>query len=100
MSRFYGTVEGQARTTATRRGGAASGVVTHAAGWGGAVRVEVRADGERDVFEVSLVPWQGSGRRVLVASGELGGRGELAVYAGQGTSQATVHVQTGYTDPD
>jgi len=33
MSRFYGTVTGQARTTATRRGSAAKGLRTTCAGW-------------------------------------------------------------------
>lgn len=66
MSHFYGTLKG-ARGEATRCGSDA--LVTHAAGWRGAVRVELTRDGDRDCYRVSLVPWQGSGGapRVLAA---------------------------------
>jgi hypothetical protein len=62
VSRFYGTVDGQARTPASRRGSASSGITTYAAGWSGAIRVKVfpGANGE-DRYIVSLVPWQSSG---------------------------------------
>jgi len=73
MSRFYGTVDGQAATQATRRGSTASGITTYAAGWRGAIRVDVFVDADgRDSFQVHLVPWQSSGGRTIeLASGWL-----------------------------
>ena len=41
MSRFYGSLTGQARTTATRRGGVSSGVSAHVRGWEVGVNVMV-----------------------------------------------------------
>ncbi len=62
MSQFYGTIDGSAKTQATRRGTKNSRLVTHAAGWGGAIRVELfEDDNGDDCFRVDLVPWQGSG---------------------------------------
>lgn len=40
MSRFYGTIEGSAKTRASRRGSKASGIVGHTHGWGIGARVE------------------------------------------------------------
>ena len=63
MSHFYGTIQG-ARGEATRTGTKNSGMVTHAAGWGGAIRVDVYQDENgNDMFRVSLGPWQNSGGR-------------------------------------
>lgn len=72
MSKFYGTVEGSARSTATRVGSAKSGITTHAASWSGAVRVDVFEREGKEHFEVSLVPWHGRGRRVDLVCGVLG----------------------------
>ncbi len=49
----------------TRQGSKNDPIVTHAASWGGAVRVEVYHDETtgRDMAHVSLVPWQGNGVR-------------------------------------
>lgn len=41
MFRFYGSLSGQAKTTATRRGGVASGVSAHVRGWNVGVNVMV-----------------------------------------------------------
>jgi hypothetical protein len=41
MSRFYGSLTGQAKTTATRRGGPSSGVEAHVRGWEIGVRTQV-----------------------------------------------------------
>lgn len=62
MAHFYGTVDGSARTQATRRGTVKEPVTTHAASWQGAVRVDVFVgpDGA-DWCEVSLVPWRNVG---------------------------------------
>jgi len=77
MSQFYGTLHGQAKTTATRRGSKNSGIVTHAAGWSGAIRVDVFTHNDEDHFSVSLVPWQSSGGRSReLASGKLDSRAE------------------------
>lgn len=53
MARFYGSVEGQARTMATRRGSENSGLVAHIRGWNVGVRVVCEVDGQgRDVVRV------------------------------------------------
>jgi hypothetical protein len=72
MSHFYGTLQG-ARGEATRCGTKASGITTHAAGWQGAIRVDVFVDEDgRDSFTVHLVPWQSSGGQIVeLASGRL-----------------------------
>ena len=72
MSHFYGTLQGS-RGEATRCGTKNSGVQTVAAGWGGAVQVnvEVNQDGD-DYYTVWLIPWQNSGGRMqLIAEGIL-----------------------------
>ena len=74
MSHFYGTLDGMARTTATRRGNKNSGITTYAAGWSGAIRVTVWHDDDtgKDKFCVDLVPWQSSGGYSKeLANGEL-----------------------------
>ena len=56
MARFYGTVKGQAKGTASRRGSYDSGLVTHTNGWGAGVKVTAYPDnisGE-DNFEIVL----------------------------------------------
>jgi len=60
MSHFYGTLEGS-RGKATRSGTKNSGITTHAAGWGGAIRVDVFERDGVDHYRVTLVPWQSSG---------------------------------------
>ncbi len=71
MSHFYGTLEGN-RGEATRCGTKASGITTHAAGWGGAIRVNVYEREGKDYYRVTLQPWQGSGgEHVTLAEGEL-----------------------------
>ena len=41
MSRFYGSLSGSAKTTATRRGFEGSGVMAHVRGWNFGVRTNV-----------------------------------------------------------
>jgi len=60
MSRFYGTLQGN-RGEATRCGTKSSGVTTYAAGWRGAIRVNVYERDDVDRFSVELVPWKDSG---------------------------------------
>lgn len=74
MSHFYGTIDGRTRRSqATRCGDKSSGLVTHAASWSGAVRVELRhnPDTGHDEYTVSLVPWRGSGASRTLATGTL-----------------------------
>lgn len=52
MARFYGSLSGQARTEATRRGGASSGVTAHVRGWRIGARVEVVDVNGKDVVRV------------------------------------------------
>lgn len=75
MSKLYGTIDGAGKTQATRRGH--STLTTHAAGWKGAIRVDVVAGEDSDTFTVSLVPWQNSGgHNVELAHGVLDANGE------------------------
>lgn len=66
MSHFYGTIQGS-RGEATRCATKNSGLTTYAAGWKGAIRVDVshHSDGT-DRFIVSLTPWQNSGGQTRV----------------------------------
>lgn len=72
MSHFYGTVEGN-RGAATRGGTKGSGLITTAAGWGGAIMVRVYHDKEGvDRYVITLGPWKGSeGAYKTIASGVL-----------------------------
>ncbi len=63
MSRFYGSLEGQAKTVATRRGGPSTGITAHPRGWNTGVRVSAYADGDTDVFSVNVTGGS-SGSRV------------------------------------
>jgi len=79
MSQFYGTIDGQSRTTATRRGSKASGIVTHAASWDGAVRVTVHDRGGVDWATVELVPWHGAGTHRVLYDGPVSGEDAKAI---------------------
>jgi len=73
MSHFYGTLQGN-RGEATRSGNKSSGLQTHAAGWGGAISVNLYHDAETgiDMARIFLAPWQDSGgERTLIAVVEL-----------------------------
>jgi len=72
MSHFYGKMQG-ARGEATRCGTKSSGITTYAAGWRGAIRVDVSQNEDGlDVFTVYLEPWQDSGgRQIVLADGLL-----------------------------
>ena len=73
MSQFYGTLRGQAKTTATRRGSAKSGITTVAASWKGAVEVTLYTDDDgNERYEVNLRPWHGQGPARHLATGILG----------------------------
>lgn len=54
MSRFYGSITGQARTTATRRGGPASGISCHVRGWDVGCRAEMYDYNGQDRIRVFL----------------------------------------------
>jgi hypothetical protein len=56
MSRFYGTIEGSAKTLATRRGH--TNICSHTRGWNAGVQVDGYSRGDSDVFDVSVT--QGS----------------------------------------
>lgn len=63
MSHFYGIVEGNAKTRATRRGSRNSGLKVTAASWDGAVEVSLRFDAQenRNYARISLIPWDSHG---------------------------------------
>ena len=77
MSQFYGTLSGQSRTTATRRGSAKSGVTTQAASYAGAIEVHAFELDGKEHFRVSMIPWQGAGDRETLCSGLLGDRSSV-----------------------
>lgn len=82
MSRFYGDLTGQAKTTATRRGSANSGVRSHVRGWDLGIRVE--AFPESEAFD---------GFRVYVTAGSNGGHGDLLLAEViQGPQSFDVHI--------
>jgi len=70
MARFYGILEGHARTQATRIGSTRSGLKATLKGWGGQIEVELFARGDEDYFQV----WHESlsSGRTLIAEGLLG----------------------------
>jgi hypothetical protein len=70
MSHYYGTLSGQAKTTATRRGSKKSGVYTQAASWAGSIRVELVHDPrtDKDTVSVTLQPWHGAGKHAVLVS--------------------------------
>jgi len=74
VSRFYGTLQGN-RGEATRCGSTGSGICTYAAGWQGAVRTFVGAEGDVDWATVSLTDWHGCGSNIQLYSGPVGGPG-------------------------
>lgn len=71
MAHFYGTLQGRARTEATRCGTKDSGVQVQAASWQGSIRVEVyhREELEEDWASVVMTPWQGRGEHRLIYDG-------------------------------
>lgn len=75
MSHFYGSAQGN-KGEATRCGTKNSGYVTEAASWEGAVRVELwyNEDKEENWASVSLIPWYGSGKNILLYKGPVSGR--------------------------
>lgn len=52
MSRFYGTLMGQAVNAVTRRGSPRSGLYSDVNGWNSGVTIHAYADGDDDCFEV------------------------------------------------
>lgn len=72
MSHFYGTLQGD-RDQVTRRGHKSSGLVVQAAGWTGAIRVELSFDHEtgRDRYRVVHRNWPHQGDRQVLAEGYL-----------------------------
>lgn len=71
MSHFYGTVDGRAKTQATRCGTKNSGITTQAASWTGAVRTRLWHEESTgtDMCEVSMIPWHGSGVKHVLYTG-------------------------------
>ena len=73
MSQFYGTLQGQGKTRATRRGSKNSGITVQAASWAGAVQVTVFEDHKgAERYVVQLIPWKGRGESKLLAEGRMG----------------------------
>jgi len=73
MSYFYGVVQGQGQTAATRRGSKRSGLRVTAASYAGAVTVELDVDLKgQDVFVVRQEPWHGAGLSQEIARGVIG----------------------------
>lgn len=73
MSHFYGTIEGN-RGRATRCGTVGSGMMTIAASWQGAVRVDLYDEKGVDMACVSLTPWEGRGISSILYEGPVSGK--------------------------
>lgn len=72
MAHYYGTVSGQAKTKATRRGSRSSGLKVAAASWNGAVYVRLWHENGKDHYAVELGPWQGNARvSAVLATGTI-----------------------------
>lgn len=72
MTHFYATATGQ-RGTVTKAGSKASGIVTYAASYKGAIKVTLYVDAAgKDCFKVEQTKWQGVGVERVVAEGVLG----------------------------
>lgn len=72
MAHFYGTVNGQAKTTATRCGSKKSGLVTCCASWRGAIRCEAYDKDGKDWVIVRKIPWHSCGESKLLYDGPIG----------------------------
>ena len=73
MSQFYGSVQGKAGR-ATRLGEKKGGLRTIAASRQGAVQVDLyyNPKTDKDEYIISLVPWYGQGKPLVIASGSVG----------------------------
>lgn len=73
MSHFYGIIEGQAKTQATRTGSKFSGLETHCASQQGAIRCVAYIDeNEIDCVLIEKTTWQGKGKYKLLYEGPIG----------------------------
>lgn len=72
MAHFYGIVKGS-RGEATRCGTKASGMITKAASWQGAVEVRLYTVGHTDYAVVSLTRWRGEGTEIVLYDGPVEG---------------------------
>lgn len=82
MAHFLGTLQGS-RGRASRLGTKASGLLTTAASWQGAVQVSLWHEGKtfahpdgQDMARVELIPWRGAGVSRLLYEGPV--RGDLS----------------------
>ena len=72
MSHFYGTIQGN-RGKVTRAGSKASGLVTVAASWSGAIRTTIwQNDAGVDCYTIEQIPWHGRGKHKVIRTGVLG----------------------------
>lgn len=70
MSHFYGSMDGSAKTTATRCGTKSSGIGAHIRGWDSGVEIDGYVDDDRrDVF---LIRMTGGSNRRQVGNAYLG----------------------------
>tara|TARA_Y100000296_G_scaffold54052_1_gene61920 strand:- start:402 stop:719 length:318 start_codon:yes stop_codon:yes gene_type:complete len=86
MSHFYGMIPESARKTVpTARGHKKTGLATIAAGWAGAIRVNLWYNPNEDVdcYEVEMIPWESQGDRHVIARGVLGDAKQSSVFVKQ-----------------
>lgn len=72
MSHFYGIVEGDAKTTATRQGSKLTGLVTFCASWEGAIRCHAYVKNGIDYVQIEKITWRGKGEHKLLYDGPIG----------------------------
>lgn len=88
MSRFYGTLQGQAGEV-TRRGSKDTGVTAFVAGWSGAVRSSVFDHEGEDWVQIELAPWKGVGSWRMVYRGPVNPDKLIGKSSGPGKSYLT-----------
>ena len=73
MSHFYGTVNGTAKTQATRQGSKTSGLLTVCASHEGAIKCDAYVNNHGiDCVEVRKTTWNGRGDQILLYDGPIG----------------------------
>lgn len=90
MARFYGSIEGSARTTGTRQGTTKSGIVGHVRGWDIGAKVVGFADHhDKDRFDIIVTSGSNGGASKHIAQVWIDDKGRITVksYIRKGTTR-------------
>jgi len=74
MAHFYGIIKGNGQTKSTRCGTKKTGIKTTIASWDGAIQVNMWWDSINEInkYEITEIPWHGSGKTNTIQSGIIG----------------------------